>query len=85
MSVEKKEVSISTEFIKLDQLLKFADVADSGGFAKILIKEEAVKVNGEVMTMRGKKIRPGDIVEVDFKIIDSEMDNEFVLNIVKGK
>ena len=43
-----EKIQITTEYIKLDQLLKFADVADSGGFAKILIKEEAVKViNGE--------------------------------------
>ncbi len=82
MSVIKKEVAISTEYIKLDQLLKFSDVVDSGGVAKILIKEEAVKFNGEIMTMRGKKCRPGDVVEVDFSIIDSDIDNEFHLTVI---
>lgn len=73
----KKEVSINTEFIKLDQLLKFADVVDSGGMAKILIKESAVKVNDEIMTMRGKKIRPGDKVNVDFSVIDSDYEDVY--------
>lgn len=65
---EKNEtitVSIHTEFIKLDSLLKFAGLCDTGGFAKELVQQGAVRVNGEVCTMRGKKIRPGDTVEVD--------------------
>ena len=70
----KKEITLSTEFIKLDQLLKFADVVDSGGMAKILIKESAVKFNGEICTMRGKKIRSGDVVEIDFSIVDEDYD-----------
>lgn len=85
MNMIKKEISISTEFIKLDQLLKFADIVDSGGVAKILIKEEAVKFNGEIVTMRGKKVRPGDIVEVDFSIIDSEVDNQYILTVIADK
>ena len=60
----KKKVSIKTEFIKLDALLKFADIVGSGGEAKLLIQDGAVSVNGEVCTMRGKKIRPADIVQV---------------------
>ncbi|MBI9012955.1 MAG: S4 domain-containing protein YaaA [Clostridiales bacterium] len=79
MNQTKKDVYISTEFIKLDQLLKFADVVDSGGMAKMLIVESAVKVNGEIMNMRGKKIRPGDIIEVDFSIVDSEYEESFTL------
>lgn len=67
--LEKKvfflEVKITTEFIKLDQLLKFANLVESGGHAKILILDEAVKVNGEVCTQRGKKIRIGDVVELE--------------------
>jgi len=55
-------ITITTEFIKLQDLLKFANMVGSGGEAKILIQEGEVKVNGEVCTMRGKKIRPGDIV-----------------------
>lgn len=74
-----KEIKITTEFIKLDQLLKFADVVDSGGMAKILIKESAVQVNGEINTMRGKKIRSGDIVVVDLSVIDPEYDEIFKL------
>ncbi len=56
---------IEGEFIKLDQLLKAAEVADSGGQAKIFIQAGLVKVNGEVVTQRGKKIVPGDEVEMD--------------------
>ena len=65
---EKNEtitVSIHTEFINLDSLLKFAGLCDTGGFAKELVQQGAVRVNGEVCTMRGKKIRPGDAVTVD--------------------
>ena len=58
------EIKITTEFIKLDALLKFASLAGSGGEAKMLIQDEQVLVNGEVCTMRGKKIRPGDTVKV---------------------
>ncbi len=60
-----KKVKISTEFIKLDQLLKFASISQSGGESKVFIKSEEVKVNGKIATERGKKIRPGDIVEVE--------------------
>lgn len=55
-------IPISTEYIKLDALLKFANLVCSGGEAKIRIQEGEVLVNGEVCTMRGKKIRPGDQV-----------------------
>ncbi len=58
-------VKITTEFIKLDALLKFASMVGSGGEAKMLIQDGNVRVNGEVCTMRGKKIRPGDIVAVE--------------------
>ena len=57
-------IQIETEFIKLDSLLKFAALVGTGGEAKYAIQEGMVKVNGEVCTMRGKKIRPGD--KVDF-------------------
>lgn len=63
--METSKVKIKTEFIKLDSLLKFAGLCDTGGFAKELVQQGAVKVNGEVCTMRGKKIRPGDTIEVD--------------------
>ena len=57
-------VKITTEFIKLDQLLKFANLVGTGGEAKMAIQDGLVTVNGEVCTMRGKKIRPGDRVEL---------------------
>ncbi len=55
-------ITITTEFIKLQDLLKFASLVSTGGEAKQLILDEQVTVNGEVCTMRGKKIRPGDVV-----------------------
>ncbi|MCI7804054.1 MAG: RNA-binding S4 domain-containing protein [Oscillospiraceae bacterium] len=69
MAKEIIETTIKTEFIKLDSLLKFAGLTDTGGFAKELIQNGAVTVNGEVCTMRGKKIRSGDEVGVDKFII----------------
>ena len=53
-------IAISTEFIKLQDLLKFASVVMTGGEAKIRILNEEVSVNGEICTMRGKKLYPGD-------------------------
>ena len=61
----KKEVKITTEFIKLDALLKFAGAVETGGEAKQVIQEGHVRVNGEVCAMRSKKIRPGDVAELD--------------------
>lgn len=63
--IEKK---ITTDSIKLDSLLKFCDVAQTGGHAKFLVQEGEVKVNGEVCNQRGKKLRVGDEMEVDGKI-----------------
>lgn len=60
-----EKISINTEFIKLDSLLKFAALVGTGGEAKYVISEGMVKVNGEVCTMRGKKIYPGDRVDFD--------------------
>lgn len=59
------EIKIDTEFIKLDAMLKFANLVSSGGEAKIRIAEGEVLVNGEACTMRGKKLRPGDTVTLD--------------------
>ena len=64
VTVKRKDnsipVAISTEFIKLQDAMKFANIVYSGGEAKTLIQEGEVLVNGEVCTMRGKKLRPGD-------------------------
>ena len=57
-----EKILIHTEFIKLDSLLKLAGLVETGGEAKLLIQNGQVEVNGEVCTMRGKKIRPGDVV-----------------------
>lgn len=57
-----KTITITTEFIKLQDLLKFANLVLSGGEAKERVQAGEVTVNGEVCTMRGKKIRPGDVV-----------------------
>ncbi len=65
MSKQVLEVKITTEFIKLDQLLKFSGVAETGGMAKDIVLNEEVFVNGEICTMRGKKIRKGDKVTLD--------------------
>ena len=62
-----KKVTITTEFIKLQDLLKFANLVETGGEAKERIQSGEAKVNGEVCTMRGKKLRPGDYAELDGK------------------
>ena len=70
--MEERIISIDTEFIKLESLLKFAAVCSSGGEAKVLIQNEEVLVNGEICTQRGKKIRSGDVVELLGQIIRIE-------------
>lgn len=60
-----RTVTITTEFIKLQDLLKFANLVESGGEAKECVQGGEVMVNGEICTMRGKKIRPGDVVVFD--------------------
>ncbi len=67
-----EKIAITTEFIKLDALLKFAALVGTGGEAKYVISEGMVEVNGEVCTMRGKKIYPADKV----KFADTELEIE---------
>ncbi|WP_294351889.1 S4 domain-containing protein YaaA [uncultured Clostridium sp.] len=62
-----KEIKINTEFIKLDAFLKWCGIASLGSEAKMYIYDEMVKVNGEICTQRGKKIRPDDVVSFDGK------------------
>ena len=62
--MKKHEITITTEYIKLQDLLKFSTLTSTGGEAKILVQEGAVSVNGEVCTQRSKKIRPGDEVQI---------------------
>lgn len=59
-----EKISIKTEFIRLDQFLKLANVVQGGGEAKMFIQSGDVTVNGETETRRGKKLRPGDMVEI---------------------
>lgn len=59
------EIKIDSDYIKLDQAIKLADIASTGGHAKFLILEGLVKVNGEIEMRRGKKLFDGDIIEVD--------------------
>lgn len=67
-----EKIKINTEFIKLDSLLKFAALVGTGGEAKYVISEGIVSVNGEVCTMRGRKIYPGDRVEFAENILEIE-------------
>ena len=62
--MKETNVPISTEFIKLQDLLKWTGVAQTGGHAKILVQDGQVAVNGKTCLMRGKKLRPGDTVTV---------------------
>ena len=63
--METHEIQIHTEFIKLQDLLKFSGAVETGGDAKRRIQEGRVAVNGETCTMRGKKLRPGDRAAID--------------------
>ena len=63
-------ITIKEEFIKLDNLLKFSGLAQTGGEAKVLIQSGQVLVNGEVCTMRGKKMRDGDKAQYGDRIVE---------------
>ena len=63
--MKAESVRIDSEYIKLQDLLKLTGLAATGGMAKIVIQNGEVKVNGEVCTMRGKKLRAGDVAEYD--------------------
>lgn len=65
--MKSEKIKISTEYIKLDQLLKFSGIAQNGADAKDMILSQIVLVNGEVCTMRGKKLRPKDEVIINFE------------------
>lgn len=68
--MKKEQIIIDTEFIRLDALLKFGGALDTGGQAKLVIQDGLVKVNGEICTMRGKKMRPGDRAEYNSVIYE---------------
>lgn len=68
--MKSEKIFIDEEFIKLDSLLKFSGVAETGGQAKVLIQSGYVYLNGEVCTQRGKKIRSGDIVRFEDRSLE---------------
>ena len=61
--MKTNEVNIRGEYIRLDDLLKFEGAVETGGMAKFVIQGGEVRLNGEVCTMRGKKLRDGDLVD----------------------
>lgn len=65
MNYKQLKVIINTEYIKLDSLLKYAGIVETGGIGKEIIAEKRIKFNGEVCTQRGKKVRRGDHVQID--------------------
>lgn len=69
----KEIVPITTEFIKLESFLKLCNAVESGGMAKNFIQDGLVQVNGEICTMRGKKLRDGD--RVDFENVTYQVKN----------
>ena len=68
-------IEITTEYIKLQDLLKLAGLTYTGGEAKVMVQEGLVKVNGEGCTMRGKKIRPGGREEFEGKTLEVRYGN----------
>ena len=68
--MQKEKIFIDNDFIKLDNLLKFSGCAETGGQAKVMVQNGEVTLNGEVCTMRNKKIRDGDVVATEFKVIE---------------
>lgn len=66
--MQKENVEITTEFITMDKLLKFAGVADTGGQAFHMVEDGVVKLNGVLVAEKRKKVRPGDVVNIDNQI-----------------
>ncbi len=74
--MRKVSFAVKGEYITLGQLLKALDIVSTGGQAKMLIKGGNVKVNGEVDVRRGRKLRPGDTVQVDDLLIELVAEGE---------
>ncbi len=66
--MQKEIVEITTELITMDKLLKFAGVADTGGQAFLMVEDGVVRLNGQLVTEKRKKVYPGDIVNIDNQI-----------------
>lgn len=71
--MDKEQIKITSEFIKLDSFLKFANLVESGGNAKGVITEGRIKVNSEVCLMRGKKLYRGDKVQIEEMNLELEI------------
>ena len=72
---KQEKIKINTDFIQLQSLLKFKGISETGGQAKEFIQDGIIRVNGQVCTARGKKIRPGDVVTAfgtDYRIINED-------------
>ena len=65
-------IKLKDEFIKLDTLLKLSGACETGGQAKLIVQEGKVTLNGEICTMRGKKIYPGDMIQYGTFVIKAE-------------
>ena len=68
--MSEERIKVEGEFIKLQDALKFSGLCETGGHAKVVVQNGEVKVNGEVCTMRGKKLRTGDIAEYNGRKIE---------------
>ena len=66
--MQKAEVVIDTEYISMDKLLKFSGIADTGGQAFLMIEDGIVTLNGVTVTEKRKKVRPGDVVNIDDQV-----------------
>ena len=66
--MQKAEVVIDTEYISMDKLLKFSGIADTGGQAFMLVEDGIITLNGVLVTEKRKKVRPGDVVNIDNQV-----------------
>lgn len=66
--MQKEQIKISTEYIAVDQLLKFAGIVENGGCAHNLVINGKIKLNGNTISEKRRKIRPGDIVTIDEQV-----------------
>lgn len=66
--MQKETVEIRTDFITMDKLLKFSGVADTGGQAFMMVEDGVVRLNGQLVTEKRKKVYPGDVVNIDDQI-----------------
>lgn len=66
--MQKETVEIRTEFITMDKLLKFSGVADTGGQAFLMVEDGVVRLNGQLVTEKRKKVHPSDVVNIDDQI-----------------